>query len=156
MAKVKVNKWRKIKPDPIYESVLVSKFINHVMKNGKKTVAMRIVYDALNIIREKMGTEPYPIFEKAIENVKPKLEVKTKRIGGANYQIPVEVRPERKVTLAIRWILDACRSRKGRPMAEKIADEIMAAYRNEGTAIKTKINVHKMAEANKVFAFIKW
>jgi len=156
MAIKKENKLIREKKDPVYNSVLANKFINSLMRDGKKTVAMKVFYDTLNIIGKKMEKNPYEIFEKAIDNVKPKLEIKTKRVGGANYQIPVEVRYERKLTLSLRWILEAVKGKKGRPMANRLADELIAAYKNEGAAIKKRTNVHKMAEANKVFAYFKW
>lgn len=156
MAVKRENKFAREKKDPVYNSVLANKFINSLMRDGKKTVAMDVFYNTLDVIGQKMGKNPYEIFEKAIENVKPKLEIKTKRVGGANYQIPVEVRYERKLTLSIRWILEAVKGKKGRPMANRLADELIAAYKNEGAAIKKRTNVHKMAEANKVFAYFKW
>ena len=156
MAIKKENKLIREKKDPVYNSILANKFINSLMRDGKKTVAMKVFYDTLDIIGKKMEKNPYEIFEKAIENVKPKLEIKTKRVGGANYQIPVEVRYERKLTLSLRWILEAVKGKKGRPMANRLADELIAAYKNEGAAIKKRTNVHKMAEANKVFAYFKW
>lgn len=157
MAKRKANKWVSVKPDPVYNSLLVSKFINRIMYDGKRTVAMKVFYDMMGVVKVKGDNkDPYQVFEKAIENVKPRLEVRTKRVGGANYQIPVEVGPDRKLALAVRWIVKACAQKKGRPMAQLLAEEILAAYNNEGNAIKTKINVQKMAEANKVFAYFKW
>ncbi len=156
MAKKKVKPWLRIKPDPVYNSVIITKFINRLMKDGKKTTAMKVFYDAMGIIEEKMGMNPLDVFNKAIENVKPKLEVRTRRIGGANYQIPVEVRPERRLSLAIRWIITSAQEKKGKPMAQRLAEELMAAYRNEGAAVKIKQNVHRMAEANRAFAHFKW
>ncbi len=145
-------KKHKISPDMIYNDVTVSLFINKVMRGGKKTTAQRIVYDAFKIIKEKTKKKPLEVFKVAIENASPLLEVKPKRIGGATYQVPMEVRGERKLALAIRWILDAARSKKGKPMAEKLSEELMAAANNEGSAMKKKSDTHRMAEANKAFA----
>ncbi len=142
-----------LKPDPVYGSKLVSKFINCMMWDGKKSVASKIFYDAMGIIEKKIkDASPVEVFETAIENVKPDIEVRSKRVGGANYQVPMPVNPKRRQSLAIRWVLEAVRGRSGRPTCEKLADEIMAAYRKEGTAMTTRDNVHRMAEANKAFA----
>jgi len=147
----------KLAPDPRYNSKLVSKFINCIMWDGKKTVAQRIVYDALDIIGKKIkDVPPLEVFEKAIENVKPMIEVRSKRVGGANYQVPMQVSSKRQLSLAIRWIRDACRSGKGQPFAQRLANELMAAYRGEGAAMTTRENVHRMAEANKAFAHFAW
>jgi len=146
-----------LKPDPKYGSVVLSKFINCVMWKGKKTVAMRIVYDALDVIRERIADEEAAkVFERAVENVKPIMEVRSKRVGGATYQVPMEVKAKRRQTLAFRWILQATRGRKGKPMHIKLADELLAAYRREGSAFTQRENVHKMAEANKAFAHFAW
>ena len=145
-------KKHKLSPDSVYNDLVVSQFINKVMKDGKKTVAQRIVYDSFNIIKEKTQKEPLEIFNKAIENVSPLLEVKPKRVGGATYQVPMEVRQERKLDLAIKWILDAARSKKGKGMAIKLSEELISAANNEGNAIKKKADTHRMAEANKAFA----
>jgi small subunit ribosomal protein S7 len=147
---------RKILSDPIYNSIVVEKFINHIMKRGQKNTARKIVYGAFNILKEKTKKEPLEIFEKAIENASPLLEVKPKRIGGATYQVPREVQGGRKMTLAIRWIINGARSRKGKPMVEKLANEIMEASENKGTAIKKKEDTHRMAEANRAFAHFAW
>ncbi len=148
---------REIKPDPKYDDVRLAKFINNVMKGGKKSVAQRIVYGALEIIKSKTKTkEPLELFNKAIENVSPVLEVKSRRVGGATYQVPYEVRGDRKEALAIRWILEAAKNKKGKPMAEKLAQELLDASKNEGEAIKKRQNVHRMAEANKAFAHFAW
>jgi small subunit ribosomal protein S7 len=147
---------REIDPDPRYNDVLVAKFINKVMRDGKKNVARKIVYGAFEIIQKKTGQDPLEVFKKAIENVKPVLEVRPRRVGGATYQVPVEVRPERSVSLAIRWIVQYARERKGRAMKYKLADELMAAARNEGASVKKKEDTHKMAEANKAFAHFRW
>jgi len=143
-------------PDPVYNSTQVAKFINNVMRKGKKTVARKIVYGAFNIIKEKTKKEPLEVFEQAIKNASPLLEIKPKRVGGATYQVPREVRGDRKITLASRWIIEAARSAKGKPMAEKLADELMAAARNEGAAVRKKETTHKMAEANRAFAHFAW
>lgn len=140
------------KADPIHSSVIVGRFINYLMKDGKKSVAEKVMYDALDIVGKQAKEEPLQVFEKALENVTPMMEVSSRRIGGANYQIPIEVRPERKFFLASRWIIAAAKSRKGKPMANKIAEEILLAAKNEGEAVKKKQNVHRMAEANRAFA----
>ncbi len=153
----KSRKYKKrIYYDPQFSNPLVGKFINHVMKDGKKSIAERIVYDAFEEIGKKSGEDPLKIFETAISNVAPTLEVRSRRIGGANYQVPVEVRPERRITLAMRWILEAARSKKGKPMSIKLAEELLLASKNEGAAIKKKIDTHRMAEANKAFAHFAW
>ena len=150
--KSRTYKRHKIEPDPKYNNVKVAKFINHIMERGKKTVAQGIVYDAFEYIKGKLNTEPRQIFDAALKNVSPALEVKSRRIGGANYQVPLEVIEPRKTTLGMRWIIDAARGQKGRPMHVKLAEEIMAAFRNEGAAIKKKDDTHRMAEANRAFA----
>jgi small subunit ribosomal protein S7 len=147
---------REILPDPKYGSVIAAKFINNLMWDGKKTIAQKIFYKAIELIEQKTKSNGIEIFEKAIENVKPKLEVRPRRVGGATYQVPVEVRPKRQLSLAIKWIIRAARSRPERRMYERLANEIIEASQNQGGAIKTKENVHKMAEANKVFAHYKW
>lgn len=145
-------KKHKIAPDAVYNDLVVAQVINKVMKSGKKTIAQKIVYDAFSMIKEKTQKEPLEIFNKAIENVSPLLEVKPKRVGGATYQVPMEVRQERKLDLAIKWILDAARAKKGKPMAIKLSEELLAAANNEGNAMKKKADTHRMAEANKAFA----
>ena len=145
-------KRHKISPDPRYNNVKVAKFINHVMERGKKSVAQKVVYDAFNHIKEVMKSEPRQVFDAALKNVSPSLEVKSRRIGGANYQVPLEVMEPRKTTLGMRWLIGAARGKKGRPMHLKLAEEIMSAYKNEGAAIKKKEDTHKMAEANRAFA----
>ena len=147
---------RVILPDPVYNSVNVSKFINQVMRKGKKTIAKKIVYGAFEILKEKTKKEPLEIFEQAINNASPLLEVRPKRIGGATYQVPVEVRGERRLTLAMRWIIEAAKSKRGRPMKEKLAEELINAANNTGVAIKKKEDTHKMAEANRAFAHFAW
>jgi len=151
----KRNFQREILPDPRYQNVLVAKFINHLMTGGKKSTAQTVIYDAFKII-ENEKKDPMQIFDEAIKNASPFLEVKSRRIGGANYQVPREVRGERRVALAARWLIGAARSRKGAPMAKKLAEELLGAARNEGTAIKKKLDMHRMAEANKAFAHFSW
>jgi len=141
-----------LKPDYRYNSVLLSKFINYLMADGKKEIATNIVYTAFDIIKKKINKEPLQIFDQAVENASPILEVKPRRIGGATYLVPIEVRPERRVTLALRAIVDATTKKQGKPAYEFLADEIMAAFNNEGSAIAKKDELHKMAEANKAFA----
>ena len=143
---------RLIDPDPKYQNQVLAKFINYVMKDGKKSVAQKIVYNALDEIEKKTSQNPAELFDTALKNVLPLVEVRGRRIGGANYQIPIPVRGERKYSLAFRWILAAARTKKGRPMAEKLAAELMAAANKEGDAVKKKNDVHKMAEANRAFA----
>jgi len=146
-----------VKPDPKYASLKVAKFINHLMERGKKVTATKIVYDAFEIIKEKEKVEnPVEIFDTAMQNAAPTVEVRSRRVGGANYQVPREVRPERRLYLAMTWIKAAARSKKGNPMSERLADEIILASKNEGEAVKKKENVHKMAEANKAFAHFAW
>ena len=147
---------RKIAPDPIYNSERVAKFINMIMMRGKKTLAQRIVYSAFKILREKTGEEELKVFYKALDNVRPRVEVRPRRVGGATYQIPMEVPDYRGYFLAMKWIRDLARARKGRPMHEKLADELLSAYRGEGAAVKKKEDTHKMAEANKAFAHFRW
>ncbi len=146
-----------MRPDPTYNSLLLSKFINCTMQDGKKSTAQRIIYDAMDIIGKKVKEQtPLEIFELAMENCKPQVEVRSKRVGGANYQVPMPVKRDRQISLAIRWILEATRGKSGRPFAERLAEELMAAARREGTAIQTRENVHKMADANKAFAHFAW
>lgn len=143
---------RKILSDPKYASPLVAKLINYVMKKGKKSTAQKIVYSAFDLIEQKMKKPPIDVFGEAMNNVSPLLEVKSKRVGGANYQIPMQVRAERRTQLAFRWILTAARGKKGKPMAQKLATEILAAAENTGDAVKKKQDVQRMAEANRAFA----
>lgn len=144
-------------PEPIFESIKVSKLINYVMESGKKNAARKIVYNCFETLKEKAKTEaPLEVFEAALKNTAPAMEVRSRRVGGANYQVPREVRPERRQALSMKWIVDAARSKKGKPMAEKLADEIVAASKNEGEAVKKRENTHKMAEANKAFAHFAW
>ncbi len=144
------------KSDMLFGSVAAQRFINYLMWQGKKSVAERMFYGALNHIKEQTKREPLPVFEKALENAAPAVEVGTRRIGGANYQVPREVRSERKFMLAARWIIAAARAKKGKPMTEKLAEEILAASKNEGAAIKKKQDTHRMAEANRAFAHFSW
>jgi len=143
-------------PDAKYNSVWVQTMINKIMKNGKKGVAERIVYKALDDIGERTKEDPRQVFEKAMRNVMPVLEVRPRRVGGATYQIPLEVRPARQMSLAMRWLLGAARGRAGRPMAERLAAELVDAYREQGSAIKKRDDTHKMAEANKAFVHYRW
>ena len=152
MARRKKKTKREILPDPVYSNVMVAKFVNQVMRKGKKNTARKIVYRAFAIIKEKTKKDPLEVFEKALENASPLLEVKPKRVGGATYQVPREVKGERRTTLAMRWLITAAKSKKGRPMREKLAEELMQAAKNEGAAIKKKEDTHRMAEANRAFA----
>lgn len=145
-----------ILPDPVYENVVVAKFINQIMKKGKKTIAEKIVYGAFEEIKNKTKKDPLEIFDAAMKNAAPLLEVKSKRIGGATYQVPVPVEKDRKLALAMRWIIEAAGSKKGKPMKEKLAEELIAAAQNTGNAIKKRENVHRMAEANRAFAHFAW
>jgi small subunit ribosomal protein S7 len=138
--------------DAVHGRVELGRFINYVMKDGKKSTAERLVYDAFDKVKAITKEDPIAVFEKALENVSPMLEVASKRVGGANYQVPREVRPERRFMLSVRWIVGAARAKKGKPMAEKLADELIAASKNEGAAIKKKQDTHRMAEANRAFA----
>lgn len=147
---------REVTPDPKYKSVTVARFINIIMTRGKKAVAEKIVYKCFNILAEKTGKGSLEVFQKALDNSRPLLEVKPRRIGGATYQIPIEVRAERGMSIAMRWIRNFARAKKGKPMEVKLADEIMDAYKGEGSAIKKREDTHKMAEANKAFAHYKW
>lgn len=147
---------RVVPPDPIYGEVLVTKMINKVMWDGKKAVAQKIVYGAIDILHQRTGKSGIDIFKQAVENVKPVVEVRPRRVGGATYQVPVEVQEPRKTSLAIRWIVEAARSRRGKPMREKLAEELLNAFNNTGAAIKKKEDVHKMAEANRAFAHFRW
>lgn len=153
--KIKIK--RKINPDIVYSSQKLEKFINYVMKEGKKSVARTVVYDTLAEIKKKAKAEnPLEIFDLAIKNTSPALEVRSRRIGGANYQVPREVRPERQLALSMRWILEAARGKKGANMANKLADELISASKNEGAAVKKRENTIKMAEANRAFAHFAW
>ena len=147
----------KIQPDYLYESEKVTKFVNYVMQEGKKATARKVVYAALEEIKEKTkNPNPLELFELALKNTGPTMEVRSRRVGGANYQIPREVRPERRIFLSMKWIIDAARAKKGKAMHEKLAEEIIAASNNEGEAVRKRDNTHKMAEANKAFAHFAW
>lgn len=155
----KIKNKKEIFPDSVYNSILISKFVNHLMKDGKKSVAEKIMYSALLMLKKELKDKeesPAVIFENAIKNVSPNLEVRSRRIGGANYQVPREVKADRKLTLAARWILEASRSKKGKPMAKRLAEELILAAKNEGAAVKKKENVHRMAEGNRAFAHFAW
>lgn len=146
-----------LKPDPKYGNVLVSKFINCMMWDGKKSIAQQVFYDALAMLKERFPKEnELDVFLQAINNVKPRVEVRSKRVGGATYQVPMEVEPKRQQSLAIRWILETCRGKKGKPMARRLADELTDAFNKEGNAVKKRDNTHKMADANKAFAHFAW
>lgn len=147
---------RAIIPDPKYSNVMVAKFINYVMYKGKKSTAQNVVYRAFDVVKKKYGQDPLIVFDTALKNIGPMVEVKSRRIGGATYQVPREVQGERRVALACRWLLDAARSKKGKPMHEKLAEELFAATKNEGSAVKKKQDTHRMAEANKAFAHFAW
>ena len=145
-----------IAPDSIYKDVVVTKLINHIMERGKKSVARRIVYRAFAIIKEQTKKEPLEVFKIAVENVAPLVEVRSKRVGGATYQVPVEVKGDKKISLAMRWITGAAKAKKKKPMNEKLAEELLAAYKNEGAAVKKREDTHRMAEANRAFAHLAW
>ncbi len=146
-----------LKPDARFNSKLVSKFINSLMWDGKKTVAQKIFYDAMDDVAKKIkDAQPLEVFEGAINNVKPYVEVRSKRVGGANYQVPMQVNKRRQQSLAFRWIIGACREASGRPMSKRLADELMAAFKKEGKAMQTRENTHRMADANKAFAHFAW
>ncbi len=147
---------REVLPDPKYNDILITKVINTLMYDGKKSTAEAIFYGALDLVEKKMGEEGIKVFKKAMNNIKPAVEVKSRRIGGATYQVPIEVRPNRKQSLALRWLRDYSRSRAGKNMVEKLADEIIDAANNRGGAVKKREDVYKMAEANKAFAHLKW
>jgi small subunit ribosomal protein S7 len=147
---------REVNPDPIYGSTLLTRIINKIMVQGKKSLAESIVYGALDIIKKKTNDDPLKILNKAIENVKPNLEVKSRRVGGATYQVPVEVRPDRKLSLALRWIIENSRKRKEKSMMGNLAAELLDAYEEKGDSIKKRDDTHKMAEANKAFAHYRW
>ncbi|SHE74186.1 SSU ribosomal protein S7P [Marinitoga hydrogenitolerans DSM 16785] len=147
---------RPVTPDPIYNDTLVSKLVVRIMKDGKKTVAQSIVYSAFDIIKEKLEKDPLEVYHQAVENVRPLIEVRPRRVGGATYQVPFEVPEDRAISLALRWIVKAARDKSGRPMKEKLAQELIDAYNGVGAAVKKRDDVHKMAEANKAFAHYRW
>ena len=147
---------REVLPDPVYGTTVVTKLINQIMLDGKRGVAQEVCYKAFEMIREKTGKEPNEVFQAALNNVMPQLEVKARRVGGATYQVPMEIRPERRQTLALRWIVDFSRSRGEKTMRERLANELMEAANNSGNAVKRKEEMHRMAEANKAFAHYRW
>ncbi len=147
---------RTVSPDPVYHDVLVTKFINKIMWDGKKSKAQKIFYGAMDNIAKKTGKEPLEVFKKAFENVAPVLEVRPKRVGGATYQVPIEVKEPRRTSLGIRWIVGAARAKKGKPMSQRLAEEFLSAYENAGVAVKKREDVQKMAEANRAFAHYRW
>ncbi|MBI1901772.1 MAG: 30S ribosomal protein S7 [Planctomycetia bacterium] len=146
-----------LRPDPRFNSLLAGRFINCLMWDGKKTVAQNVFYSALDIVQKKVAdVSPIEVFERAVENVKPSIEVRSRRVGGAAYQVPMQVSPKRQLSLAIRWMIGSCREKKGRPMHELLAEEFVAAYNREGAAMTKRDNVHRMADANKAFAHFAW
>ena len=147
---------REVMPDPIYGSVLVTKIVNKILVRGKRSTAERIVYDALTEIEQKTGSEPIATLKRAVENIKPQLEVKSRRVGGATYQVPIEVRPRRATALAVRWLVGYARQRREKTMAERLANEILDASNGIGAAVKRREDMHKMAESNKAFAHYRW
>jgi len=147
---------RQVLPDPVYRSEVVTKFINGLMRRGKRSLAEKIFYSTMDIIEQRIGTKGIEIFEKALENMKPVLEVRSRRVGGATYQVPVEIRADRRQALAFRWIIVYSKARAEKTMAERLASELIAASKNEGASIKKKEDTHKMAEANKAFAHFRW
>ena len=156
MPRRRVAEKREILPDPKYNSKLLSKFINVMLEDGKKSTAERICYGAFDILKDKTGNDPLKVFKTAIDNVKPVLEVKPRRVGGATYQVPIEIRPQRRAALAFRWIINYSRARNEKTMRERLAGELMDAFNNTGTSIKKKEDTHRMAEANKAFAHYRW
>ncbi len=152
----KVNYKKEHKSDMKYGSIAIGRFINYIMRDGKKSVAESVVYNAFDDIQKQTKQDPVKVFEKALENAAPAVETASRRVGGANYQVPIEVRPDRKFVLAVRWIIQAARNKKGKPMALKLAEEILMAAKNEGAAIKKKQDTHRMAEANRAFAHFSW
>ena len=156
MSRRRVAAKREIIPDPRYGSVMLTKFMNMIMESGKKSVAEGIVYGALDTIEKKGHNEPLEVLSKALENVQPRVEVKSRRVGGATYQVPVEVRPSRRMALAMRWLIDASRKRNERKMSSKLAGELMDAFENRGSAAKKREDTHRMAEANKAFSHYRW
>ncbi|MFA5368506.1 MAG: 30S ribosomal protein S7 [Candidatus Paceibacterota bacterium] len=152
----KAFKKRAIMPDPVYNDIMVAKFTNQLMSMGKKTVAQRIVYDCFDIVKEKTKQEPLDVFRLAIQNVSPALEVKPKRVGGATYQVPMEVKGNRRLSLAMKWIITVSRAKKGKAMREKLAEELIEASENKGASVRKRETAHKMAEANRAFAHFAW
>lgn len=156
MARDKAAKKRTTEPDPIYRDDMVSRFVNAVMRDGKKSLARQIVYDCFDVIEEKTGEDGLEVFKKAVNNAAPLVEVRSRRVGGATYQVPTEVRPERRITLAFRWIIQYARARKEKSMVNRLAEELITAARGEGSAVKKKDDVHRMAESNKAFAHFQF
>lgn len=156
MSRKRKAEQREVLPDPKFQDIVITKFMNTLMIGGKKSVAEKIFYGALDVVGEKTGEEPLKVFKKALSNIKPAVEVKSRRIGGATYQIPVEVRPARRQSLALRWLRDYATQRSGKTMIQKLADEIIDASQNRGGSVKKREDVYKMAEANKAFAHLKW
>jgi small subunit ribosomal protein S7 len=156
MPRRKVVSKRPVPPDPKYGDVLITRCINVMMKRGKKSLAERIVYDALDILGERTGEEPLQVFKQAVENVKPVIEVRSRRVGGSTYQIPVDVNPDRRIALSMRWLVGSARSRGDRGMTRRLAAELLDAYNNTGSAVKKREDTHRMAEANKAFAHYRW
>ena len=147
---------REMFPDPVYRSVLVTQLVNKILSRGKRTLAERIVYDSLDIVKDKTGSEPVSTLKRAIENTRPQLEVRSRRVGGATYQVPVEVRPRRSTTLSIRWLVGYSRQRREKTMAQRLANELLDASNGSGSAVKRRDDLHKMAESNKAFAHYRW
>jgi len=156
MSRKRKARKNEITEDPIFKDKRVSKFINHIMLDGKKSVARKIFYDSMDIIGEKAKKDSLEVFNQAMENVMPVLEVKSRRVGGASYQVPIEVSPERRITLAMRWIISFSRSKTGKPFSERLANELLEASQNTGVSVKKKEDTHRMAEANKAFAHYRW
>ncbi|GJL79039.1 MAG: 30S ribosomal protein S7 [Nitrospinaceae bacterium] len=156
MARRREAQKRKVSPDPKYNDILVGRFINNILRQGKKSLAERIFYSALDAVGEKVNDDPIKVFRKAVENAAPLLEVRSRRVGGATYQVPVEVNESRRIALSIRWVIQNARSRAGKSMSEKLTGEIVDAYNNAGGAIKKREEVHRMADANKAFAHYRW
>ena len=156
MPRRRVAEKREVLPDPVYNSQLVSRFVNSILKRGKKSTAERIFYGAMDLIQERTGDDPLKVFKRAVDNVKPQLEVKSRRVGGSTYQVPVEVAAHRQLSLSLRWLLDFSRSRGERSMMERLAAELMDAANNRGGAIKKRDDTHRMAEANKAFSHYRW
>jgi small subunit ribosomal protein S7 len=147
---------RDLQPDPVYRSVLVTQVVNKILSRGKRTLAERVVYRALDLVQERSGSEPVTVLKRAVENTRPELEVRSRRVGGATYQVPVEVRPRRATTLAIRWLVGYARQRREKTMAERLANEVLDASNGIGAAVKRREDLHKMAESNKAFAHYRW
>ncbi|HEX9722114.1 MAG TPA: 30S ribosomal protein S7 [Candidatus Paceibacterota bacterium] len=145
-----------IHPDSLYQDIMVAKLINQVMERGKKNAARKIVYGAFDIVKTQSKKDPVEVFQKAIDNAAPLVQVRSRRVGGATYQVPMEVKAEKRTSMAMKWILTAAKSKKGKPMRQKLADELLAAYKGEGTAVKKKEDTHRMAEANRAFAHFAW